>query len=203
MPKVYVVGGDHLTEKMFKNRGYTVTTKKDKDVDLVCFTGGEDVSPYLYQELPHPATYSNSQRDSFEEGIFMDFLDTPKVGICRGGQFLNVKSGGSMWQDVNNHGRTHEAFDKTGLFKDKFRVTSTHHQMMRMGSEGILLTTAKLATRFEGDKNKPIPTPEFDTEAIYYPDTASLCFQPHPEYLEKGEDCEEYFFKLLSNFFGV
>jgi hypothetical protein len=40
--------------------------------------------------------------------------------------------------------------------------------------------------------------PEWPDYAIFYPQTKSLCFQPHPEWGHKGT--EDYFFKLLDEY---
>lgn len=115
------------------------------------------------------------------------------------GQLINTLSGGAMWQDVNNHGGSHEIVDLL-IFKDKpFQVTSTHHQMMIPGPKGDVIAIAHRATSFlSADSSRK--KPEFDTEVVYYEHTKSLCFQPHPEngYCIKGSPTNVYFFELLN-----
>lgn len=208
-PKVYIVGGGGAYAAMFIKAGFDVVDKLD-DADLVQFTGGEDVSPDLYGEDIHPKTFCNPRRDMEEERLFRYALDMGKyiTGICRGGQFLNVMNGGKMYQHVDNHGiaGTHAALDiETGR---TIQVTSTHHQMMRKGAEGMLVATAALSTCLESMCNGNIitgvgyPGDHDDTEVVYYPGSQSLCFQPHPEFFNVDE-CTNYYFELLNRFFNL
>lgn len=83
--KVYIVGHEAAIEGMFRARGYAVTYDPDETgIDLVCFTGGADVSPIYYQQKTLPGTSCNPARDIREIEIYKRFIDTPKVGICRG-----------------------------------------------------------------------------------------------------------------------
>ncbi len=201
MKKVYVLN-DGGVARMFQVNGWTLVDN-DLDADLVVFTGGEDVDPSYYGEEKHGATYSNPRRDARESHIFHQNLDKPKVGICRGGQFLNVMSGGRMWQHVNNHGvrHTHEAITSDG---EVVQVTSTHHQMMRPSDEGEILLAAKLSTYKETATERHIPRKdEMDVESVFYPKTKSLCFQPHPEYVNIDHECQTLFFRLLQEKLGV
>jgi hypothetical protein len=138
----------------------------------------------------------------------------PMVGICRGGQFLNVMNGGRMFQDVNNHaiGHMHKAtILESGVVVD---VTSTHHQMMRPNRDkGIVLMEAnpKLATKKEymayneggaqpdgwAVYNAP---EEDDIESVFYPDTLSLCYQPHPEWCDEKSGCVSAYKSFLRNY---
>jgi gamma-glutamyl-gamma-aminobutyrate hydrolase PuuD len=180
MPKVYIVGDDRLTTAMFRKRGWGACSSIENP-DLVCFTGGEDVSPEFYGE-ENTHSYNNILRDLEEELVFQKFFNTPKVGICRGGQFLNVMSGGKMIQHVEGHTRNHLLMVRTDL---KIPVTSTHHQMMQPGKHSKLIAVA--------DHDKGI-------EVVWYEVTRSLCFQPHPEY-DMNSEMTSYFFSLIFNHF--
>lgn len=195
-----VIGGDYGIEKMFRDRNYHVIGELGiATPDLVCFTGGADVSPSFYGEKPIIQTQTDPLRDKREQFYFDKFFNIPKVGICRGGQFLNVLSGGEMWQHVNNHGSTHEATDLMQWYKRPIKVTSTHRQMMRAGPDGEVIAIANKSSVFLSDPGKPqIPAPKHDTEVVYYEKTKSLCFQPHPEYVSKDDDCNIYFFDLVN-----
>lgn len=211
--KVYIEGaGSHSSyHSMWKSMGWDVTTKLE-DCDLVQFTGGEDVNPFLYDEIPHPTVRFNERRDEECIGIYRFCVEysIPMTGICRGGQFLNIMNGGSMFQHCDGHGvfGTHKArILESGLEVD---VTSTHHQIMRPNREkGIVLMEAdKLGTFKEYMKDEGweraewriFNTPnEDDIEAIYYPDTNSLCYQPHPEYCNEDSDCLKAYKYFLRN----
>ena len=108
MSRVLIVSGSLAYRQMFINYGFTVV-EDIQFADLVCFTGGEDVSPHLYGQPVHPLTFSSVRRDEKEKAIFDACCERnlPMVGICRGGQFLNVMSGGKMYQHVTNHTRQH------------------------------------------------------------------------------------------------
>ncbi len=205
----YIVGADSAIARMFTNRGWDQLNKPQPDT-VVVFTGGEDVSPELYGEERHPTTDNSIRRDTAEMLEYHRYYEHNKVGICRGGQFLNVMNGGRMWQNVDNHALfdTHELTDlATG---EIVQVTSTHHQMMRPKINAMWLATAREATQLESadetvDVSGGAPDYElnyegdevetWDCEVVYYDDTNSLCFQPHPEYGIKP--CEDYFFKTL------
>src|SRR5687768_16963203 len=106
MNTVLTIGEDSLVNEMFMNKGWLVWDTDfnyPTNLDLICFTGGEDVTPSLYGEVKHPLTYNNPERDKHEVEYFNQFIGIPKVGICRGGQFLNVMSGGKLHQHILGH----------------------------------------------------------------------------------------------------
>lgn len=202
--KVYIVGGDRLIENMFRARGWEMAQDLN-DAELVCFTGGADVSPYLYGEKNF-ASNTNKNRDDLESLVYKDCveLDLPMVGICRGGQFLNVMNGGRMYQHVEGHaiGGTHPIMDYSS--GREIKVTSTHHQMMIPNYDTAeVVAIANLGGIKQKWDGVQVVTErnDLDTEVVWYENTKSLCFQPHPEYGVKS--CEEYFFDLLKEKFDV
>lgn len=207
MPKVFIVDGGKPYQSMFVKEGWTLVYNA-QDADLVQFTGGSDVSPSYYGELPHPATRANKVRDEREAGLFEYCVKArkPMAGICRGGQFLHVMNDGDMWQDVDSHAihGTHSAFSPNGDVI--LQVTSTHHQMMRMnGGDGEVLLIADECKRpkehmFEGEVCKVNGAD--DIEAVYYKDTQAFCFQPHPE-MSSGMQCRDFYFRKLFKLFGL
>lgn len=205
--KVFIVGGNNTIAEMFIKEGYTITKRAD-DCDLAVFTGGEDVNPALYGQECHKATHYNTNRDVNERGIFLYLFDrdVPMIGICRGGQFLNVMSGGAMYQDVENHTRSH---DMLILDADKvITVTSTHHQMMKPGPEAFILATAVEGGKREyyDKRNLISEVSKEDYEVLYYPSTGCVCFQPHPEYAGNSPALKpmvEYFFELVDELFEM
>jgi hypothetical protein len=205
-PNVYIVGGDVGVTRMFMDNNWQIVYTPE-EADLIQFTGGEDVSPMLYGEPKHPRTMCNPLRDQKEADIFYRFYDKPKAGICRGGQFLNVMSGGAMWQDVDNHA-IHGTHAASFLLNDdtikEVQVTSTHHQMMRPDFDGEIFLTARLTTlKEDGFQEKAnigkVPT---DVEGVFYTPTNSLCFQPHPEYVDAEHECQRVYFQVLWEYFG-
>ena len=195
--KVHIVGPDALTMNMFLMNGWGIATNP-ANADLIQFTGGEDVDPALYGAAKHASTYSKPKRDAVESDIFHKYRDTPMAGICRGGQFLNVMHGGSMWQDINGHGRAHKIEFVDG---NTYTMTSTHHQMMRPSKEGTLLGWASNSTYRETEVERNTDPDFKDVEIVYYP--GALCYQPHPEYVQEGHDCHDLYFKLLNSCLGL
>jgi len=199
--RVLVVGGGFLYCQMFYQAGF-LGARNVEDADIICFTGGEDVDPSLYGEKPLPETFCNPDRDAAESIIYSEavLLKKPMVGICRGSQFLTVMNGGKLWQDVNNHTRRHPVVD-TRSGEVHQNMTSTHHQMMRPGPSGEVLAVASQATSKRAEKetretNDPVENS--DVEAVWYADSRSLAFQPHPEF-GHGE-CRNYFLELVDEF---
>lgn len=207
MPSIYIVGGrDGMYEKMFERAGWQVV--RDVQVaDALQFTGGEDVSPFLYGEQKHARTYNSPQRDLIEMGYYQlaQLLGKPCLGICRGGQFLNVMNGGKMWQHVNGHAihGTHVAYElnEDGEILNEVQVTSTHHQMMRAGQKAILLSIAGEATWLENAEGK-VKASGTDVEAVYYSAARSLCYQPHPE-IPGYQECTDLYFRLIKRCLGL
>ena len=202
MKKIYIVNGSEGYSALFKRMGYEIAQDLD-NVSLVCFTGGSDVTPSLYGHSKHASTFNNVQRDQYEADIFQLCVERsiPMVGICRGAQFLNVMSGGEMYQDVSYHTRDHLITDlETG---ESVWVSSTHHQMMKPTSKAVLVATGSLKGERtwwdNGVFNKD--TSNEDIEVVYYEDTQCLCFQPHPEFMgENYRNMHTYFASLVERF---
>ncbi|MGH9343020.1 MAG: gamma-glutamyl-gamma-aminobutyrate hydrolase family protein [Terriglobia bacterium] len=78
-----------------------------EDFDGILFAGGEDVDPSFYDEKKkYDNVRVNPARDEFEFSL----LDrarrhrTPVFGICRGAQMVNVRFGGTLYQDIKSDG---------------------------------------------------------------------------------------------------
>lgn len=188
--KVFIIDGNNQYHDMFTKRGFEVTPQF-LDADLVVFTGGEDVTPLIYGE-ENTRSYCNFTRDLKDAGFYAIArrMGKPMVGICRGGQFLNVMCDGSMIQHVEGHAihGTHSVRDHST--NKEYQVTSTHHQMMLCDPAlADIVATASIVG-------------EFDQEVLYYRDGNCLCFQPHPEFPNYPE-CTDYFFSLLSDYLGI
>jgi hypothetical protein len=173
--------------------------KTISETEILVFPGGADLNPGLYGEKKHPTTSSSDKQDDTFLKAWNLVVKNPKIlkiGICGGGQFLNVMNGGKMFQDVDNHTRDHSCvYLNTVGETSSFQVTSTHHQMMRPGREAELWGWA-----FESsyrDLENTIHRPTMfdhegpDIEVLWYPKTSSLCFQPHPEYA--NDSCRNLF----------
>lgn len=208
MKRVYIVQSSYEYQKMFEQYGFTIVDHI-YEADLVCFTGGSDVSAYLYGDSQHPLTYNDVRRDEQEKEVYRECLANglPMVGICRGGQFLNVMNGGRMYQHVTNHaiGGLHWITTDEG---EMIRVTSTHHQMFmprledsERGERAIIIATANEYGDREWMEDGVIQSEKSypDYEVILYPTTRSLCFQPHPEMMPNSR-MTSWFFELIEEY---
>ena len=179
---------------------------RDSKIDLIIFTGGEDVSPEYYSERKGKYTSCNSTRDSIEKNIFDNkSYRTPKLGICRGAQFLTVMNGGTLIQHVENHGNCTHPITILDSLQDKIivEIPSDHHQMMNpyylpdSYYEIIGYSTFfRSGVYLNGDDINHKLKPTFlEPEIVYYPRTSSLAIQPHPEWM----DYESKDFKIIKN----
>lgn len=208
MPSVHIVGGGGGGySQMFQAAGWG-EERNPLLADMLQFTGGEDVTPLIYGEENHRTTHNSARRDLEEAGYFAiaKRMGIPMSGICRGGQFLNVMSGGKMYQHVNKHatGATHQLTDvQSGSI---ITVSSTHHQMMRRSPEGTLLAYAQLGgfkQYMDGGQVAEGPEDELDAEVVWYPTTKALCFQPHPEFFRADHECFKYYFNCIERVHGL
>lgn len=186
--KIYVVG--ESTNYADPYQGKIVHSMDE--ANIVLFTGGEDVTPHLYNAEKHPTTYCNLQRDIFEKEEFDRAILSPSVklilGVCRGSQFLCVMNGGRLIQNVNKHalGGTHTIINKEGVVHS---ITSTHHQMQYPYNlpiekyELLFWSEETRGTRHEGDKTAWKDGMK-EPEIVLYQslnNKKSLAIQGHPE----------------------
>ena len=178
----------------YLNEKYEVTVHKSqdvknpKDIDLVLFTGGEDVNPAQYGENVGKYTYINSNRDNKEIETFNKFSgNSLLLGICRGNQLLTVLSGGKLIQHVEGHGRDHSM-----ILNNRFtyKITSSHHQMIypfdlnEKDYELIAYSEYFQSKTYLNGNNEEIELPNnfLEPEIVYYKNTNALCIQGHPEW---------------------
>lgn len=203
--KVFVVSGGDFVRKvrdMFTSSGYEQANSFE-EADIHVWCGGADVDPEYYDQVPIDGTQFDTGLDLAHINAYnrsMQCKNVIRVGICRGGQLLNILNGGSMWQNIDNHndGGLHLSHDiKTGR---PVTLNSLHHQQMIPNKAGIILTTTSVASVKENAfaKWKLGDTPDPDVEAVWFPGTSSLCFQPHPEFAHK--ETREYFFELINRY---
>lgn len=113
-----------------------VSEKNIKDLDLVIFTGGEDVCPVLYGKENKYSGY-NIERDQVDLfNLTMSLYYHKKIfGVCRGHQFINILLGGKIYQDTYReanviHDFIHpvENVNNNLIHTNLKCVNSTHHQ---------------------------------------------------------------------------
>lgn len=176
--------------------------------DLVLFEGGEDVSPDLYNQIKHPLTSTNFERDLYEMQIYKKAqkLNIYCLGICRGSQFLTaMQPQGKLIQHQENPKAIHKMNTIDG---DIIEVTSSHHQAMypfNMNKEDYkILGWTKNISRFHQDGNLQELNPPLECEVVWYPKTNCLCIQSHPEwqdeYIPEEKKAINWFKTTLNNF---
>jgi putative glutamine amidotransferase len=125
-------------------------------LDGLLFSGGPDLDPVTYGQLPHPLLGPDVDRvsDAYELALLTEATarDMPLLAICRGMQALNVSRGGTLHQHLPDrtdieHRQTHEPFEPAhavavragsplhGLTgRRRLQVNSFHHQAIdRLG----------------------------------------------------------------------
>lgn len=181
------------------------TSREPNDYDFVVWSGGADINPFLYGQAPHSTTSIVASRDVIETRMYHKTpIHKPKIGICRGAQLLNVKNGGSMYQNVNKHaGQHHQTLDLTN--GQIVTINSVHHQMMIPTDNAVILARAlAISTIRETDTTKEERGSNdnwLEPEAIFYPESNSFCFQAHPEYNHPAT--KALFFSLLAETFDI
>lgn len=176
-------------------------------LDGLILSGGNDVSPYLYnEEMLKGCGNALVARDIYELKLVKAALalKIPILGICRGCQILNVAMGGNLYQDlsyidgvkIKHDNLTKQTFlsHKITIEKDSFLgriyeeeiwINSFHHQAVKDLAEPfkvIAKSTDGVVEAFEGRSN----------------DTFMLGVQWHPEMMAAKHD--EQMLKLFKNF---
>lgn len=187
MKKIYVVGNSLNYSKFIDSH---TLVDNIEDADIVLFTGGEDVSPSLYNCRKHPLTHSNLERDKYEKAIFEKIKPNQlAVGVCRGSQFICIMNGGKLIQDVTGHaiGHTHSIYEPSTC--KEYEITSTHHQMQypfdlpKCYWTCLFYSTIPLSRKYDGDKIGEVP---YEPEIVLYHIKGlpkCLAIQGHPEYM--------------------
>jgi len=131
--------------------------------DGLLLAGGEDVDPTLYgEQKKYGSVNVNRARDDFEQGLLDRALRhrLPILGICRGAQLINVKFGGTLYQDLAKdvspefeHRQTESRSETVHTvtltdpesrlaedFRGSCRVNSLHHQAIKRLGRGLKVT---------------------------------------------------------------
>ncbi|GCF92240.1 gamma-glutamyl-gamma-aminobutyrate hydrolase [Enterococcus florum] len=129
-------------------------------VDKLLLAGGQDVTPFLYDEEPRPELGATSiERDRFEIALIKEALkqNKPIFTVCRGTQLLNVTLGGTLYQDLSQYDQWRVKHDMyptfpafalhsitvksntvlAQLFGEKAQVNSYHHQAIQKIAESL------------------------------------------------------------------
>lgn len=180
------------------------TVTKPEDIDsngVLLLHGGADISPSIYNEVPKwtQATKEPSERDKKEIELFNWAVknEMPIIGICRGHQLAACLSGHSLWQHVNGHLCSHriQTHDNFTLY-----ASADHHQAVRLNQNepAIVLAWDDLVTQAKNQESQQ----ELDKiiEAVYYPNTDCIGFQPHPEWMNSTEPFVQWCGEQIKHF---
>ena len=178
-------------------------------LDGIVFTGGEDIQPMYYGDLPYEKLEEVSPaRDTFDLMVLKMAADRniPILGICRGLQLMNVAFGGTLYQDLPtqhpssvNHRQKESGTTPThpiSIIKESklaeitgqevLQVNTFHHQAIRKLAPGFKITAW---------------APDSIAEAIEaYPIRQMIGVQFHPEiFTAAGDTTMHKLFKFLVN----
>ncbi len=141
--------------------------------DGILFPGGEDMTPWYYDEEPLPVigVFRPEIDDAWlKAGRFALENKIPMLGICKGHQTLNVLMGGSLYQDLslqegeriqhmqklNRTYLTHhvEVEADTRLASifgpGRIKTNSMHHQAVKRPGEGLKISARACDGTIEG-----------------------------------------------------
>jgi putative glutamine amidotransferase len=180
-----------------------------QNYDGVLFAGGKDINPKYYQEaLKYPSLAEiDEKRDAFELELFerAHRRQLPILGICRGLQMINVKFGGTLYQDLDSevpveheHMQSAPRREPTHTvtltdpesrlgetFKGSCRVNSMHHQAVKRLGRGLKVTAHSEDGLVEAIES-----------ADAYP--FLLAVQWHPEEMVDGPESRKLFAQFIA-----
>lgn len=134
-------------------------------LDGLVLQGGNDLAPDTYGERAlRPEWEGDRVRDRYEMELVQAFIDAgkPVFGICRGLQLLNVKFGGTLYQDIATErpaARQHV---------DRARYEELHHEVeLVAGSHLASLYAGRTRARVNSIHHQGIKdlAPGFEVEA--------------------------------------
>ncbi|MFD2305729.1 gamma-glutamyl-gamma-aminobutyrate hydrolase family protein [Enterococcus termitis] len=142
-------------------------------IDKLLLAGGQDISPDLYGEAPHPKLQeTNRNRDEFELALIKEAIkqNKPIFAVCRGMQLINVALGGTLYQDLSLYSNweikhtqeptlpqfaTHEVNVQQDsllypLLGEQAQVNSYHHQAVHKLAESLKISAVSSDGLIEG-----------------------------------------------------
>lgn len=176
-------------------------------IDKLLLAGGQDITPSLYGEEPHPKLGATSlERDLFEMALLKEAIKQKKpiFTVCRGTQILNVTLGGNLYQDLSLYDGwsvKHDMFPTPpafalhslkvakesilgNLLAEETQVNSFHHQALKELAEPLKAIAWSRDGIIEAVESKD-------------PTIPILGVQWHPELVHKADAKEQELFNFF------
>lgn len=179
-----------------------VATDNMEEADLVISPGGGDLDYHLYADTEHPAGwgYTPMAQDTELADLRKAIsLKKPIFGVCKGGQYGCVLSGGILVQDIS-HPMSHNV---TTIDNRELKVNSFHHQLcypfnLPKSDYKLLAWAENISSRHQDGNMKEMDVP-VEPELIYFPKTKFISAQFHPESMSENEPMLQYCRELIDN----
>jgi len=212
MRQILVIAGNVNYHRLFSFIGKVDTNvnnfyRNPSEFDLVVFTGGEDVHPDFYSGIHTGISQVNMDRDRFEKRIFDVCLEenVKMTGICRGFQFINVMSGGFMYQHIERHAMHGVHTVRFPYVKEVYNLTSTHHQLVGLPTNAMMIGYAypRRSDIYIGPDSQRTRKPELEIESAVFPHTSCMGVQFHPEMIGNDPKGVKFYLKMMEDFMNL
>lgn len=129
-------------------------------LDALVLSGGTDIDPRLYGEIPHPRTQVGPpERDHWELDLLTAALaaDKPVLGICRGMQLINVSRNGTLIQHLPDRSGTDDHLpEKNGFGQHTVRFAPGSIPARALGRRSLIATHHHQAVAKYGTDVEPV-----------------------------------------------
>lgn len=173
---------------------------KELGIESLFLSGGNDVSPALYNSKAEISSEVSTKRDTLER-LLLEWAFIEKIPVfceCRGMQFLNVYLKGSLIQGIENHvGQSHNVTVNDDRFKG--RLSSEVTKVNSFHNNGI-------SKEFLANELVPFAISEDGLiEGVYHVNLPILGIMWHPERKGSDEHVDKYLVKAFfeKNFFWL
>jgi putative glutamine amidotransferase len=177
----------HLTQRGFNTIQINLDNPNNDAIFEMCdgflITGGTDVDPIHFNEVNEGLSKNVDMRLDLMDKQITEYAiksKKPLLGICRGLQTINVFSGGSLYQDLQDLNNTHNSIKENHEvmiknhplfgFEGLIKVNSYHHQAIKDVADSFDVIGRHIDGTIEMIVHKTLPIfavqwhPEIDIE---------------------------------------